>query len=128
MDKKQLKRIEIIEVKINRLSCGQDVTGEYSTSCNVDFLLGEPFKFNVFEQEFEIDRVKMFDWYGDEIGLRYANNKRDFCCFPVSKVFVHKIYNRIVQEQGEGGLLKGWDFREEIMDILKDESAVRSCW
>lgn len=128
MDKKFLKNIEIVEVINNNLSSSQDMSGEYVTNCDIDFVLSSPITFQIFEKEFTIDRVKMFDWYGDEIGLKYASAEKEFCCFEVSKVFTHKIYSRIKEEQKEGGVLAGWSFEETLMEILQGESIVKSCY
>lgn len=128
MDKMFLKSIEILKVVKNNLSSRQDMSGEYSTNCDIDFILSHPITFNIFDKEFVIDRVKMYDWYGDEIGLKYANAEKSFCCFNVSKVFAHKIYFRIMEEQKEHGVLNGWSLEDSIMEMLRDESFVSSCY
>lgn len=127
MDKKELKTIQIIDVKVNTLRSGQDFTGEYSTDCDVDFILSHPITFDIFEKTYVIDRIKMLDWYGDEIVLRYANAEMDFCCFPVPKIFIHKIYLRVIEEQ-KTGVLQGWSLEDRLMEMLQDGKIISSCY
>lgn len=120
MDKKEVKQIQITKMIINNLRSTADITDEWRVSCDIDFFLSETFSFEVFEKTYTIDRVKMLDYYGDEIIFRYANDNDFFHDFTVSKSFIHKIYKMVEKEQCEGAL-KAWEFRDIIMEILKDE-------
>lgn len=126
MDKKQVKQIEITEVKVNRLSCSPDITGEYSTTCDVDFMLSTPITFHVFNIKHTIDRIKM-DMAWDETQLLYANEKNDYRAFPVTKALIHKVYDRVRLEQLDG-CLKGWCFDDDIFDMLTGKRESWSMW
>jgi hypothetical protein len=126
LDKKELKNIEVTEVIKHRLSSGQDMTGEWETNCNIDFKLSIPIWITVFDKEYKIDRIKMSTRW-DEIVLEYANEKQCFCCFPVSKTLVHKVTNRVIQEQ-RTGIMKGWSFSEDLIEILRSENALSNCY
>lgn len=126
LNKKELKEIDVTEVIKHQLRSGQDFTGEYETHCNMDFVLSIPIWINVFDKEYKIDRIKMSTRW-DEIVLEYANDEKCFCCFPVSKTLVHKVMNRVIKEQKEG-VMKGWYFTEELMDILKGENTLSNCY
>lgn len=116
MDKKQVKQIQITEVKVNRLNQSSDPSGEYTTHCDVDFYLSETFTFNVFDKTHTIDRIKMDSSWG-VVGLYYANADTCFICLPVSKSLVHKVYDRSKQEEKDG-CLKGWIFHDDIFEML----------
>ncbi|CEG02210.1 hypothetical protein [Bacillus sp. B-jedd] len=127
MDKKALKEVEITDVIKHVLRTTQDYSGEYSTSCNIDFLISQPIKLSVFDKDYLIDRIKMIDFYGDEIVFSFANDKERFCCFPVPKTLIHKIYIRIIQEQ-KTGVMQGWRFEDTLIEILRGESIATSCY
>lgn len=121
-----MKKIEIVDVVINTLNSHQDMTGEYNTNCDVDFMLSEQIQFNIFNKEYVIDRVKMgVKW--DVVTVEYAQKDKVFCCFPVSKIFVHKVLNRVIQEQ-KGGVLSGWMFADDLFEILTDENELANCY
>ncbi|MCM3273680.1 hypothetical protein [Paenibacillus elgii] len=125
MDKKEVKQIEITTVKVNALSCSPDVTGEYCTSCDIDFFLSAPFVFSVFDKEHSIDRINMGTNWGDETELYYANQSGRFYCFPITKTLIHKVYDRVRKEQ-KGGCLAGWSFHEDIFEMLSSGRATSS--
>lgn len=126
MNKKELKKIEVIEVIKHSLSSGQHMSGEWETHCNIDFKLNIPIWLTVFDKEYKIDRIKMSTRW-DEIILEYANEEQCFCCFPVAKTLVHKVTNRVIQEQ-KSGIMKGWSFSEELIEILQGENASSNCY
>jgi hypothetical protein len=126
LDKKTMKNIDITEVKVNRLNSYQDYSGEYNTNCDVDFILSESITLNVFDKEYVIDRIKM-DCRYDEFILEYAQEGKNYCCFPVSKIFVHKVMNRVIEEQ-QDGVLKGWVFDDSLMEILQGENTLATCF
>ncbi|WP_340014674.1 hypothetical protein [Paenibacillus sp. FSL K6-1318] len=127
LTKKELKQIEITEMEIKKLYTWQDMEGEWNTDINIHFMLSQPCTFELLGQVHNVDRVKMFDQYG-EITFGYANENKDYCCFPVSKIFIDKIRKRVIQEQRPDGMLKGWDFNHEFLDVLQGDSLVVSCW
>jgi hypothetical protein len=121
-----MKQIEITEVKVKALNSRQDHSGEYETNCDIDFMLSEPISFRVFNQEHTIDRINMGVMW-DEVVLVYAQEGKTFCCFPVSKIFVHKIYNRVIEEQCDGAL-EGWSFDDGIFENLRGANSMSSCY
>ncbi|ASS76838.1 hypothetical protein CIG75_19085 [Tumebacillus algifaecis] len=119
MTKAEMKEIRIVEVAVHSLSSSQDVTGEYQTNCNVDFIMSNKIMFVVFDQQYEIDRIKMTtDW--EEVVLYYANAETYFECFKVSKHLIHKVHDQIVEEQ-RNGVLDGWSFDDDVMGMLRGE-------
>ena len=126
LNKKEIKQIEIDEIIKHQLYSSSDVSGEYETHCNIDCKLSIPIWITVFDKEYKIDRIKMSTRW-DELILRYANNEKCFCCFPVAKTFVHKIMKKVEVEQ-KSGILKGWSFKEDLLDILKDENVSLNCY
>ena len=117
MDKQAMKKIEIVDVVVHELKSFRDCTDEYFTNCNIDFILSESFTFNVFDEEYVIDRIKM-SCPSDEIDLEYAQADKKYSCFPVSKIFIHKVMDRVVQEE-KNGVLEGWSFADELLEILQ---------
>jgi hypothetical protein len=63
----------------------------------------------------------------DEITLEYAQEGKVYCCFPVAKTLVHKVMNRVIEEQ-RNGILKGWSFEENLIEILQDEGTITNCY
>lgn len=126
MDKKQMKAIHITDMQINTLYSSSDPSGEYTTHCSVDFFLSESISFDVFNKTYVIDRINMGNVW-DEIVLQYGQEGKTYCCFPVAKTFIHKIMNRVTEEQRNGDL-KGWIFDDELMEILQGENTSPSCY
>lgn len=126
MDKKAMKKIQVVDVKVNNLNSSQDPSGEYTTNCDVDFFLSQTITFSIFDKEYIIDRIKMGCLY-DEIVLEYAQKDKTYCCFPVAKTFVHKVLNRVTKEQ-RTGVLKGWSFDDELIEILQGENIMAHCF
>ncbi|OAB26298.1 hypothetical protein PMSD_25960 [Paenibacillus macquariensis subsp. defensor] len=126
MNKKQVKEIRITEVIVNHLSSGSDMTGEWTTNCNIDFILSIPFSFFVFDKEHRIDRVKMVSSW-DVIELHYANEKEKLWYLPITKSLIHKIWDQ-VKEQQKDGILKGWAFDDEIFEMLTGEKETSSAY
>lgn len=111
------KKINIKEVVKNHLSSHCDIDGEWETNCNIDFILEEPCTFKLFDEEITIDRVKMYIQYW-ETCLCFANTDTWFDCFKVPKNFIHAIYKRVLEEQKDG-LMKGYSFEDDLMEMLK---------
>lgn len=111
---------EIKEVIVNSLRSYRDATDEYQFEYNIDFILSEPCKFNVFGNEYEIDRIKMIpeDW-GDEIELKFSNGKKTFSGIDLSGDYIIMVYERVKEEQ-RNGKLKGWSFDSNFEEILPE--------
>lgn len=123
MDKKEVKQIELTEVLIHYLRSGADCTGEWETNADIDFLLDQTFEFDVFHENYTIDRIKlMCGW--DGVDLYYAANKEKiFHSFPVSKIFIKKVYDKLLIVQQEERF-KNHAFEDDLMDMLRGERAV----
>lgn len=118
MDKKEVKKLGIKEVVINALRSSSDMTGEWETHADIDFLLDVPFPFQIFHDSYVIDRVKLTSGW-DGVYLFYANESQLFPSLPVSKVFVHKIYDTLLVVQKEERFKK-YSFEDDLMDMLQD--------
>lgn len=112
------KKIVIKEVVKNALSSSSNIDGEWNTHCDIDFILDEPCKLNLFDEEITIDRVKMYIQYW-ETCLSFANSDNYFDCFKVPKNFVNAIYRKVLIEQN-GGFMKGYSFGEDLLDMLQE--------
>lgn len=118
MNKKQTKKLEIKEVVINALRSSSDMTGEWETHADIDFLLNVPFPFQIFHDSYVIDRIKLsYGWDGAH--LFYANESQIFPSLPVSKIFVHKLYDTLLVVQKEERF-KNYRFEDDLMDMLQD--------
>lgn len=121
MDKKEMKQIEITDVIVHRLSRGQDITDEWTSDVNVDFIIDKPQTIKIFDKTYVIDRIKMLTHWGDEIVFRLSTEDFFFEELEVSKIFVHKIYNMLDELQSENNVLHGWNFKETLFEILSDD-------
>lgn len=126
MNKEDVKKIQIKEVIKNHLSCCSDPSGEYYTHCNVDFILDAAFVFPVFDKEVTIDRIKMTVDY-ETTELHLANAEKTYSSLPITKILIHKIYDRVLKEQKEG-VLRGWVFDDDILEMLRGERETSSSW
>lgn len=111
------KRVPVIkEMVINELSSYQEYCGDWSSNIDIDFILEEKCIFNIFNQNYEIDRVKMVDYY-DEVGLVFANSKEEFRDFVVPKSFLHQVV-KIVEYEEEYGRLQEWALYDDLYEML----------
>lgn len=128
MNKAEMKQIELKDMEIKLLNVRQDICGEYSTDLDIRFMLSDPFSFEVFNQTYVIDRIRLVDQF-DELIFSYANESEIFCCFQVSKIFIDKIRKRVLHEQQQTeSKLYGWSFEEELIEILRGEKQETACW
>ncbi|MEK9199835.1 MULTISPECIES: hypothetical protein [Bacillales] len=125
MNKKEMKQIQIVDVIANKLSGGSDITGECISNVDVDFIIDTPQEIVIFDKIYRIDRIKLLSSY-DELVFRLASKTIIFEELEVSKIFVHKIYNLLNDLQSKGNLLSGWDFRDEVLEILSDNNRLSS--
>lgn len=115
------KRVPIIkEMVINSLRSYQDYDGEYNSDIDIDFMLEEKCLFYIFNEKYEIDRVKMIDYY-DYIGLVFANSKEKFVDFIVPKSFIHQIL-KIVEVEEKSGRLQKWCLSEDLYEKLTGQN------
>ncbi|WP_415286112.1 hypothetical protein [Clostridium perfringens] len=120
------KRIPVItEMKINTLNCVRTYCGEYETKIDIAFLLEQKCKFYIFNEEYEIDRVKIIDYYGDSIGVVFANEKELFFDFPVPKSFLHQMFKIIKEYETKDENLKSYNFSEDLYELLIDKRVHR---
>lgn len=111
------KRVPVIkEMVINELSSYQEYCGEWSSNVDIDFMLEEKCVFNIFNQKYEIDRVKMVDYY-DEIALVFANSEEEFRDFVVPKSFLHQVV-KIVEYEEYSGRVQKWSFYDDLYEML----------
>lgn len=122
MNKKEMKQIKITEVITHSLSSSSNMDGEWSANFNVDFILDTPQTIHVFNQTITIDRVKMYSYY-DELILRLASSDKVFESLEVSKIFVKLIIDYLEERKDDKTFLKGWDFTEELQDILYEKDS-----
>lgn len=122
MDKKEVKEIKINEVVINHLSGGSDMTGDWETNANIDFILNQSCEFHVFNDLYVIDRINL-ECRWDGAYLYYANEKHCFHSIPVSNIFIKKVYDELLIVQKEERF-KNHSFEDDLMDMLRGEREV----
>lgn len=122
MSKKEMKKIKIAEVITHHLSSSSNMDGEWSANFNIDFILNTPQIIQVFNQTITIDRVKMYSYY-DELILRLSSSDKVFESLEVSKIFVKLIIDYLEERKGDKTFLKGWDFTEELYDVLYEKGS-----
>lgn len=103
------------ELVIHHLKCEKDCCDEYETSCNVDFMLTEPVEFQVFNDKYKIDRVKMFTRWG-EVVFQLSDGRNLYESIRIPRNLYCALYKFIKKSQ-KHGVLQGWVFD----DLVKDE-------
>lgn len=117
------KKINIKDMMINHLYSQQAYDWEYETKCNIDFLLQDEdvCEFNVLGEIYKIDRIKMTDWFGDEVHLTLADGKNTFDDLIVPKNFINAVYRKILENQKQNGELERWSFEDDLLDALQQK-------
>lgn len=117
------KKINIKEIVIHELYSQQTYDWEYETKCDIDFLLEDEdiCEFNVLGEVYRIDRIKMTDWYGYEIHLTLASDKKSFDDLIVPKNFINAVYRKVLENQKQGKELKNWSFDDDLLMALQEE-------
>lgn len=115
----------IKEMIKRRLSCGQyNESGEYETRCDIDFMLETPIEINVLGKEYSLDRIAMFDSYGDCLEIALSDGKLVYEHFDIPYKLRLEILDILEHEQKEGQLKK-WclteDITENMYELLEDK-------
>lgn len=117
MNKKDMKKIQVVEVAVHNLRSGQEQSGEWVSYIDIDFIIDTPQTFTIFDKTYVIDRIKMLTYY-DELVFRLATKDTILEEMEVSKIFVHKIHGMLDNLQKEGEALHGWALKEDVFEIL----------
>lgn len=113
--------ITIIDTVVHLLNTHSDITGEYETDANLDFVLNEEVKLDIFGDIYTIDRIKLL--YGhDHVNLYYANKSQYFYSFPVKKEFVDMIQEELFLLQDEQRF-RGYQFCDELQEYIERQKA-----
>lgn len=109
----------IKEMVKNRLICGQDYSGEYTTDCNIDFMLEDKINFSVLGKDYVIDRVKMTTAWSDALELYFCAGETMLEWISVPNYLYLEIYFLLDKEQS-GGQLEGWALNDDLYDYFQE--------
>lgn len=115
-----MKKIKIIDVIVWKLMCYEDYKDGFVSEYEIDFLIDPSFEIVVSEKTYIIDRIKMESDWGNHTVLALGTNVKSFHELKLDKILLNKVLDVLDGLQSKGNKLEGWEFREDIIEILNE--------